>query len=253
MFTLTKINLLWDKVKALTAQVDAMAKIPRGSVVVGLMSGAATIPEAARNEIGDAFKKSIPCFIVFSSSNVFRNMYRVTQCYYDMTTGALTEIVAIQMKKDAVGHYYIDAKANNSWSAEATSVDESGYTPPNYSETEHDTGLKWTDGSTVYEKTIHSTSASGESLELVTGMSDLVSASGYIFVSSNTAADISGAYMNSNDRAHVYLAVGDSSNTIYLNCYGALRSKNFCITVRYTKPAPTNEAKKKTKKVKEED
>ena len=92
-------------------------------------------------------------------------------------------------------------------------------------------------------------------MELATGVLDLVSASGYISVSSTTATDISTAYLNISNNAYIYLAVGETSNIIYLNCYGSLRSKDFCITIRYTKPAPaanTETRKKKTTKKEEE-
>ena len=265
MFTLTKINLLWDKVKALTAQVDAMAKIPRGSLVIGLMSGATTIPEAARNEIGDAFKKSIPCFIAFSTSGVFKSMYRVTECYYDITTGALTEIVAIKMKKDAVGHYYIDAKANNSWSASATAVDESGYTPIDYSTTEQDTGLKWIDNRPIYQRTIvvtlpaYNATNGGYLIEENTPpMDKLISVEGAIYdlVSENNmdGSTLTGLSNFTSWSAPIHFTVNKIILIATNNSQGsALPGKTCIVTLKYVKPAPTNETKKKTKKVKEED
>lgn len=260
MFTLTKINLLWDKVKSLTAQVNTMAKIPRGSVVVGLMSGAATIPEAARNEIGDAFKKNIPCFIVFESSGVFKNMYRVTQCYYDITNGALTEIVAIQMKKDAVGHYYIDAKANNSWSATVTSVDEPSGTSLDYSTTEQDTGTKWIDGKTIYQKTIYN--AGGTSLPAaatfdhgIENLARVVSCDAIV-----TDAGESGFTPYEMPLARIpttgtdTIAIQGISPTQIVvrnaSAYGT-RLIDWRFTLKYTKSE--TQATKKTKKVKEED
>ena len=263
MFTLTKINLLWDKVKSLTKKVDDNAIPSHGVADAGKYLGvdasgglefshvpdnvlkvnvSGTVSSDTQTAILNAYTSGK---IVYITSGAY--LYNVTNIEF-MSEGGLLSVTAISVDGDGkMRRFY--ASDSGSW----VPVITENPNIVNYSETEHDTGLKWIDGSTIYEKTIKSISSSGESLELATGVVDLVSASGYIFVSGTTAADISSAYMNSTTKAHIYLAVGDPTNTIFLNCYGDLSSKNFCITIRYTKPAPTNETKKKTKKVKEED
>lgn len=120
--------------------------------------------------------------------------------------------------------------------------------PKNYSTDEIDTGLKWIDGATIYQKTFTGTHGEeGGSETLLAGIDKIINAYGYVEDGSAGSRCISGSDYFSATK-HVYFL--SNSGNLVVNVTSGFGLCPYAYTVLYTKPAPTpsNETKKKTTK-----
>lgn len=107
-----------------------------------------------------------------------------------------------------------------------------------YTTNEQDTGLKWVNGSTIYQKTITSTTNSTTATKTIphgiSGLSVVVSIEGTVDAADSNQYRIIGANYTPADSNYTYYRI-DPTN-IYVNSNGAPNlSTTFYLTLRYTK------------------
>ena len=256
MFTLTKLNVLWDKVAKLekggtssipdpsTATDGQLLTVDDGEWIIANPPENVNVIDASTGVI-HGLSKTKPNIIVYGGA-----VYSVFEMGIEATTGAFTSVKA-SLLHDGY-ETIIEAGTSTNWNI----VFKTTKLHSDYSTAEEDTGKKWIDGKTIYQKTFTGTTENAEVTYLTDYPIDaIVSVSGYCMAdSSGSQVAIPCAFSSSACNVTKTFAT-DHEGCLTINTqYGNLfRNKDYIITVQYTKPtATTNTRSKKSTKKEEE-
>ena len=225
-----------------------IADPPEGSVVVTLSEIETTLSEDKRTLIVNSFIAGKPVFIKKITSEYNSIMYQVTSCSYNEETYSPQVIEATRNV-----HYssparfgFVELRATTpGWAITETEYSELS----KYTTTEQDTGKKWIDGKTIYQKTITGTTAASAGINnLVENIDSFVDVSGYVITDAAGTQLSTPFFVNGSNFIAFYKT--DAGNLALVVSGTTLTSKDYVVTVQYTKPTPTTNtrSKKSTKK-----
>ena len=274
MFTLTKLNVLWDKVAKLekggtssipdpSAATDGqlltvddgewtIADPPAGSVVITLSDDETSMSQTKRKKLLDGWLENKPVFIKTTHFPLLTSeLYLVTDVFLNLDGDDIQSFIASRnvVKASPSRHGFSRIFMNTNYTLTYSDYVEL----EEYSTTEQDTGKKWIDGKTIYQRTVTGDLVSKKlTVDITSWNSDtIVDIEGYF-------TDGNGSYYMANEPVtaslynYAHVAMINSVKT--LDCYGAITSvTSAAITVYYTKATPTTNTRSKKSTKKEEE
>lgn len=257
MFTLTKLNVLWDKVAKLekggtssipdpSAATDGqILMVDDGAWIIGNPPENVNVIDASTGVV-HGLSKTKPNIIVYGGA-----IYNVFEMGIEAQTGAFTSVKASLLHNGF--ETIIEAGTSTNWNIVFKTIKLHS----DYSTTEQDTGKKWIDGKTIYQKTFTGTTESAEVTYLTDYAIDtLVGVEGYCVADTGgTQVALPAKFYSHECNVAKTSAVGYEGYLVINTQAGGnvFRGKAYAITIYYTKPtATTNTRSKKSTKKEEE-
>ena len=273
MFTLTKLNVLWDKVAKLekggtssipdpSAATDGqlltvddgewtIADPPAGSVVITLSDDETSMSQTKRKKLLDGWLENKPVFIKTTHFPLLTSeLYLVTDVFLNLDGDDIQSFIASRnvVKASPSRHGFSRIFMNTNYTLTYSDYVEL----EEYSTTEQDTGKKWIDGKTIYQKTITGTTAASSGINnLVENIDTFVGVSGYVITDAQGTQMSTPFFVNASNFIAFYKT--DAGNLALVVSGTTLTSKDYVVTVQYTKPTPTTNTRSKKSTKKEEE